>query len=224
MTDPHLLDRYRRAGFGGSARRGPRPAVVVVDLQRGFTDPALPTGADMRPQLDATAQLLDSAREAEAPVLYTVIAFPGDTPFAWLDKSPGLTALRAGTPSVHVDPIVAPREGEPVLTKTSASGFFGTSLATALGSLRVDTVLVCGATTSGCVRATAVDAVQHGFATLVVADCVGDRAQSPHDAALFDLDEKYADVVDLAEATAYLRRTAEHTPGPDRAEGPGATA
>ncbi|WP_016908810.1 isochorismatase family protein [Streptomyces xiaopingdaonensis] len=212
MTDPHLLDRYRSAGFGSSAPRGVRPAVVVVDLQLGFTDPDLPTGADLRPQLDATAQLLGAARAAGVPVLYTAIAFPPGVPHAWLDKSPGLAALRSGTPAVQIDQAVAPRPDEPVLTKASASGFFGTGLASALGSLRVDTVLVCGATTSGCVRATAVDSVQHGFATLVVADCVGDRARPPHDAALFDLQQKYADVVGLDDAAEYLGRARKAAP------------
>lgn len=212
MSDPQVRARYDAAGFGRPARRGTRPAVVVVDFQVGFTDPNVATGTDLTPQLAATSRLLHTARDVAAPVILTTITFPADAPFAWLDKSPGLSALRRGSRLVEIDPRIAPLASEPVVSKTAASAFFGTELGSLLVSAQVDTVLICGATTSGCVRATAVDSVQYGFSTLVVDECVGDRARQPHDAALFDLHAKYADVVALDDACGYLHQTAHTVP------------
>jgi nicotinamidase-related amidase len=110
---------------------------------------------------------------------------------------------------VAVDSRLDPRPGEHVVVKTGASAFFGTALASYLASVGADTVIVTGATTSGCVRATVVDAVQHGYPTLVPSDCVADRAQGPHDASLFDINEKYGDVVDSDDVLAYLTTLSE---------------
>ncbi|TQM14474.1 isochorismatase family protein [Pseudonocardia kunmingensis] len=200
---------YERAGFGAPVRRGQRPAIVVVDLTHGFTDPAAPTGADLSDVVAATAELIEAGRPAGVPVVFTTIAYTpaeadGDD-VTWLTKAPGMRALREGSRAVAVDDRLPVDPRDHLITKKGASAFFGTTLAALLAGLRVDTVLVCGATTSGCVRATAVDAVQSGFSVLVPRECVGDRAQSPHEANLFDIQAKYGDVIDVTEAVSYVK-------------------
>lgn len=203
---------YDRAGFGAPAGVGRRPAVIVVDLTRGFTEPGFPTGGDLSDVVSATAELVEAARLAGVPVIWTAIAYTpaeadGDA-VPWLRKAPGLRALREGSEAVALDPRLPLRPDDHLIVKKGASAFFGTGLAALLAGLGRDTAVVCGATTSGCVRATAVDAVQSGFPVLVPRDCAGDRAEGPHDAALFDIEAKYGDVVGLADAVRYLRALA----------------
>jgi N-formylmaleamate deformylase len=199
---------YERAGFGASVRRGSRPVIVVVDLTLGFTQDSFPSGADLTDVVAATARLIEAGRAAGVPVIFTAIAYtPAEAAgesVAWLQKAPGMRALVEGSDAVQVDPRLPRRPGDPLVVKKGASAFFGTSLAATLTGLGRDTVLVCGATTSGCVRATAVDAVQSGFPVLVPRECVGDRAPGPHEASLFDIQAKYGDVIDLADAVDYL--------------------
>jgi nicotinamidase-related amidase len=194
--------------LGAAVRRGQRPAIVVVDLTNGFTDPAAPTGSDLSKVVAATSELIAAGRPAGVPVVFTTIAFSpaeadGDA-VAWLTKAPGMRALREGSAAVALDPRLPVDPRDHLITKKGASAFFGTGLAALLTGLRVDTVLLCGATTSGCVRASAVDAVQSGFGVLVPRQCVGDRAQGPHEANLFDIQAKYGDVVELDDAAGYL--------------------
>jgi maleamate amidohydrolase len=200
---------YERAGFGGAVPRGTRPAIVVVDLTKGFTDPAYPTGADLTPVVEATTELVSAARPAGVPVIYTTVGYsPAEIDgggVAWLRKVPGLSVLREGTPAVELDSRLPVLAADHVINKKGASVFFGTGLAALLTGLRVDTVLICGATTSGCVRASVVDAVQSGFDVLVPAACVGDRADGPHQANLFDIQAKYGEVIDQPDALGYLR-------------------
>ncbi len=197
---------YSAAGFGDRVPRGVRPAVLVVDFTFGFTDPAYPTAADMSAEIAATRTLLEAARDREIPVIFTTIAFdPAQLrSSAWLRKAKGMAALLSGTRLVEVDDRLAPRPDEPIVTKHGASAFFGTDLAAMLTALHADTVIVTGATTSGCVRASVVDAVQSGFNVLVPRECVADRAAAPHEANLFDIDQKYGDVVSLQDALDYL--------------------
>ncbi|MBB3086709.1 isochorismatase family protein [Geodermatophilus sabuli] len=199
---------YQQAGFGAPVRRGRRPAIVVVDLSRGFTEPEFPAGADLTDVVTATGRLIEAGRRAGAPVVFTTIAYtPAEaegSAVTWLQKATGMRTLREGSPAVAIDPRLPMRPEDVLLVKKGASAFFGTTLAATLTGLGCDTVLVCGATTSGCVRATAVDAVQSGFPVLVPRDCVGDRAPGPHEASLFDIQAKYGDVVDLDDAVAYL--------------------
>ena len=206
MTDTETDRIYERAGFGATVVRGSRPAVVVIDLSRGFTEPQFATGSELTHEVAATKELLDVARANGHPVLFTTIAYDdGDAAtLAWLAKAPGLAILATGSELVDIDPRLDPQANEPILVKKGASGFFGTDLADRLRALKVDTVVICGATTSGCIRASVVDAVQEGFPTLVVRECVGDRAAAPHDANLFDIQAKYGDVIVLADALAYL--------------------
>ena len=198
---------YLRAGFGGRARRGDRPAIVVVDLSNGFTDPQYPTGADLTDVVAATSTLVGAARAAGAPVVWTTVAYhPAELDtLPWPAKAPGLCGLAEGSAAVALDTRLPVDPADNLITKKGASAFFDTGLASFLTAARVDTVLVCGATTSGCVRATVVDAVQSGFGVLVPRDCVGDRAAGPHDANLFDIEAKYGDVIDLDDAVGYLK-------------------
>lgn len=192
-------DTYRNAGFGGGFERGQRPAVVIVDFSNGFTDPAAPTGADMSREIARTNELIAAAREIGAPVIFTTIAYD-ESPagITWLRKARGMAALTKGSPLTAIDPRCDRAPGDPLIVKQHASAFFGTPLLSLLISSAVDMVVVCGATTSGCVRATAVDSVSSGFPTFVPRECVADRARGPHDAALFDLEAKYADVEPVA--------------------------
>jgi maleamate amidohydrolase len=209
VTDAAETEKvYERAGWGQRAPRGTRPAVVVVDLSRGFTEASWPTGADLTAVVAATEDLIAAARGAGAPILFTTIAYDaadveGDA-CGWLRKAPGLGILRAGSELVEIDPRLSREPADPLIVKKGASAFFGTDLAAALVALRADTLLICGATTSGCVRASVVDAVQYGFTVLVPRQCVGDRASAPHEANLFDIDAKYGDVIELDDALAYL--------------------
>lgn len=207
---------YERAGFGARVRRGSRPALVVVDLTRGFTEDSYPSGADLSEVVHATSTLVQAARPAAVPVIWTAIAYtPAEAEghsVTWLEKAPGMRALVEGSEAVALDPRLPRLPEDQLVVKKGASAFFGTSLAATLVGLGCDTAVVCGATTSGCVRATAVDAVQSGFPVLVPRECAGDRAQGPHEAALFDIQAKYGDVVPLSDALAYLGKlpTAAH--------------
>jgi maleamate amidohydrolase len=206
MSDEEARRVYARADLGHHVARGRRPAVLVVDFELGFTDPACALGANLAAEIEATKQLLDVARSKGLPVLFTTIAFDPSLKDGalWTQKIPSLGALQLGTRWVEIDPRLARRDGEPIVVKKGASAFFGTSLGAVLVADGVDTVILCGATTSGCIRATAIDLLQHGFPTLVPRECVGDRARAPHEANLFDIEAKYADVVPLEEALAYL--------------------
>jgi maleamate amidohydrolase len=199
-------DVYERAGFGHAIVRGARPALVVVDFSRGFTEASFPTGADLSAEVGSTARLAEAVRAKGRPVIFTVITFHPSLrdAGAWPTKFPGARALVEDTPAVEIDPRLPVGEEDIVIVKKGASAFFGTNLAAVLAAQEVDTVIVCGATTSGCVRASVVDSMQFGFQTLVVRDCVGDRAAGPHEANLFDMQAKYADVIDLEEALRYV--------------------
>ena len=207
MSDADTGRIYERAGWGQRIRRGTRPAVIVVDLTRGFTDPEYATGSELSEVVAATARLLEAAREHDRPIVFTTIGYAahGRDGGAWLQKAPGLAILRDGTPAAELDPRLPRGPHDVVLHKKGASAFFGTNLSAVLAAQQVDTLVICGATTSGCVRASAVDSVQYGFPTLVVRDCVGDRAPGPHEANLFDIDAKYGDVISLDDALAYVR-------------------
>jgi nicotinamidase-related amidase len=190
-------------GFGQRAGGvGRRPALVIIDVNNGFTDPDSPLVCELDDTVEAIRRLLDAARRAEAPVVYTTVSYgEGDrvTAKAFIDKVPVLLTLEAGSRWVEIDERIAPRPGEPVLNKLFASAFFGTPLASMLASHGCDSVIVTGASTSGCVRATVVDVLQHGYRPVVPREAVGDRNPAAHDAALYDIDLKYGDVVSLDE-------------------------
>jgi len=194
-------------GFGGRAGFGRKPALVVVDVNRGFTDPASPLVCDLDGCVAAIARLLDAFRGAGLPVVFTTVCyddFGKQAAAIFIEKVPALLVLEPGSPWVEIDPRIAPAEGEPVLSKHFASAFFGTTLTSLLASEGCDTVVVTGASTSGCVRATALDALQHGFRVVVPREAVGDRNQAAHEANLYDLDTKYADVISVEDVLASL--------------------
>ncbi|WP_163847149.1 isochorismatase family protein [Pseudooceanicola aestuarii] len=197
---------YAQAGFGAAVPRGTRPAVVVVDFSYGFTDPAYPTASDATAQMAQTKRLCDSARAKGFPVIFTTIAYhPGELDLLpWLKKATGMRALLQGSRLVEIDAATGIQPGDPIVEKKGASSFFGSTLGALLAGANTDTLVVCGATTSGCVRATVVDAVQSGFNVLVPADCCADRAQAPHDANLYDMHQKYADVTDADDIAEWL--------------------
>jgi maleamate amidohydrolase len=191
--------------FGRAAGFGDRPAVLVVDLNVGFTDPASPLACDLDDVLVNTRVLLDAARARRVPVLFTTVVYDavGEAAAAvFLRKVPALRALRPGTRWVEIDPRLGRSESEPVIAKAFASAFFGVPLAAMLAGR--DTLIVCGASTSGCVRATVVDAMQHGLSPIVARECVGDRSARAHEQALADIGGRYGDVVSLDEVLAAL--------------------
>lgn len=206
MSDEAAKAVYAKAGLGQAVTLGDRPAVVVIDFSCGFTDPECALGSDLTSEVEATRLLLDAARAKGLPVIFTTIAFEPSLKDGglWMQKVPALAALQIGGKWAELDPRLGARDDETVIMKKGASGFFGTNLASVLVSQGVDSVILCGATTSGCVRATAIDLLQYGWPTVVPRECVGDRAQAPHEANLFDIQAKYADVVPLENALAYV--------------------
>ena len=173
----------------------------------GFTDPDSPLACDLEGPVENIRKLLQAARSAGIPVVFTTVAYKESdrlTAAAFIDKVPALLALEAGTRWAKVDPRIAPLRSEPVLNKLFASGFFGTGLSSLLTAARVDTLIITGASTSGCVRATTVDALQYGFRPVVPREAVGDRNTDAHKANLYDVDAKYGDVIPVEEALKYL--------------------
>jgi maleamate amidohydrolase len=206
MSSREIDQTYRNAGFGNTARRGVRPAILVVDFSYGFTDTVYPTAADMSEPITATLRLLNAARSRSVPIAFTTISYDEAHihSLPWLRKAPGMSALRSGSRLVEIDERLARRAQEPLIIKLGASAFFGTPLASILAAWRTDTLIVTGATTSGCVRASVVDAVQYGYDVLVPEECVADRAPGPHQANLFDIQQKYGDVIAVESAIRYV--------------------
>jgi maleamate amidohydrolase len=195
---------YSRQGFGAGSGVGVRPALVIVDFVEGFADPQTFGGGNIESAIGATVDLLAFAREQNWPIAMTRVVFADDASDAniFSKKVPGLLALTENAKTSMIVPELAPQPGELVVRKRLPSAFFGTDLAAWLTMRRVDTVVIAGCTTSGCVRASVVDAMGHGFMTVVVTDCVGDRASGPHEANLFDMGQKYADLMSLSDLMA----------------------
>lgn len=201
-------DDYAGVGFRGRIGWGGRPAVVVVDVVTAYLEggPLTDAGGRFESARASVERVVDAARGAGHPVVFTAVRLaPGGADAGWFGvKVPGLSVFEDGSPYAGFPPAPAPLPGEVVVSKQYASSFFGTSLVATLTVGRVDTVVVTGFSTSGCVRATALDALQHGFRPVVVADACGDRDPATHDQNLFDLDSKYADVLSEAEVVDHL--------------------
>lgn len=198
---------YERAEMDDQVGYGESPVLLVVDLQRGFTDPENPLGGDLTKVVERTNRLLDAAHDGDVPVVFTRIVTKHEDmrDFGiWGEKIPSLETLRAGSKWVEIDDRLHRHEDDHVLDKRQASAFHETELDSMLGYLGVDTVVVTGCTTSGCIRASAVDACSHGFRTIVPEEAVGDRALEPHEANLFDINAKYGDVRPVEEVAEYL--------------------
>jgi nicotinamidase-related amidase len=210
VSDEEAQEVYAAARLGQRVTLGSRPAVLVVDFSCGFTDPECALGSDMTEAVEATKRLLDTARGRGMPVIFTTIGYEPSLKDGglWLQKVPSLGDLQIGGRWVEIDPRLEAREDETVVLKKGASAFFGTNLPAIFVSQGVDSVILCGATTSGCIRATAIDLLQYGYPTLVPRECVADRAQAPHEANLFDIDAKYADVVPLDDVLEYVESVA----------------
>jgi maleamate amidohydrolase len=206
VIDQDAIATYERAGMGGTVGPGRQPAVLVVDFNCGSADASSQHGMALDGEIAATKQVLDVARALGRPVIFTTIGYEPNLNDAgiWLRKLPSLRVFTVDSAEAAIDPRLERRADEPLIVKKGASPFFGTNLASMLVSAKVDTVILTGSTTSGCIRAAAIDLCQHGFPTLVPRECVGDRAQGPHEANLFDINAKYADVVSLADALRYL--------------------
>jgi nicotinamidase-related amidase len=205
---------FKERGFGLKMGFGQRPALIVIDLLKAFTDPKRMLGADLDTQIEATKPLLEVAHARNMPVLFSTVRYDdADLRDAgiWSLKQKGTVTLKADTDGWQVDPRLDFRPTDSLLVKKYASCFFGTDLVPRLNSRGVDTLVIAGCTTSGCVRATAVDAVQNGFRPMVVREAVGDRSRPAHEQSLFDLDAKYADVVSLEETLQYLRTVGHNT-------------
>jgi nicotinamidase-related amidase len=197
----------RYDGFHGRVGFGQRPTLIVIDVNRGFTDPESPLVCDLDSVVEAIARLLDEARAAGVPVVFTTVSYDEGgrhTAAAFIDKIPALETLVAGSPWVEIDPRITPLAGEPVINKLFASAFFGTELSSFLAANACDSLVVTGASTSGCVRATVVDAIQHGYRPIVPREAVGDRNPEAHSANLYDIDTKYGDVVSVDDVLVHL--------------------
>jgi maleamate amidohydrolase len=200
-------DVYRDQQFGSPIGFGRRSALLVIDFVVGFNDPALFGGGNIAAAVERTVGLLAAFRARALPVAFTRVVYADDASDGgvFARKVPRLLLLTERHPASQIVPELAPRPGELVIRKTQASAFFNTGLAPWLVQQGVDTVVVAGCTTSGCVRASVVDAISWNFRPVVARDCVGDRALGPHEANLFDMAQKYADVLDRDAIVAALQ-------------------
>lgn len=201
-----LTDIYMSKNFGNSIGFGKAPAVLVVDFINAFTDETSPLGANLSFQLQHTKDILEEARRIGIPRIFTTVAYEPDLRDAgiWRVKTP-TDKLIIGTTWVELDQSLQRRSDESIIVKKYASAFFGTHLISLLNTERVDTIIVVGCTTSGCVRATVVDGVSYGFRMMVVEEAVGDRAELTHRVSLADINAKYGDVVSTVTVIDYLR-------------------
>jgi len=184
---------------------GKRPALILVDMIKGFTDPSCALGSACQPVIDANIRLLQAFRARGLPVVFTTVVYQAAAEGAvFRARVPALNLLTPDSPWVQVDEQLQMQQDELLIEKHGASAFFNTDLAQQLRQRGVDSVVVTGLTTSGCVRATVVDAMQHNFPVQLPAEAVGDRNPAAHQANLFDLHAKYADVVSLEQLLGEL--------------------
>lgn len=199
MSSEHDPERvYKRQGIGHASGFGARPALLIIDFVNGFADPQCFGGGNIVPAIERTRDLLAGARERRLPIAFTrvVYAEDGSDASVFCRKIPGLLRLTENAPDSQIVEALAPRAGELIVRKRQPSAFFATGLAAWLADRKVDTLIVSGCTTSGCVRASVIDSMSHDLTTVVATDCVGDRALGPHEANLFDIGSKYADLMD----------------------------
>ncbi|XPP26867.1 MAG: isochorismatase family protein [Leucobacter sp.] len=202
-----LARSYEASGLASQLGIGSRPAVVLIDLFLAFTDPSSPLMLPIDDLVAPTVRLLAEAREAEAPVIHTVVRYNSDAEAGLMgEKNPVLRLLTAESPFAVVDPRLDPDGVDLIVDKKGASAFQASTLRNLLSSLDIDTVIFAGVSTSGCVRASVVDAIQLGLRPIVVRECTGDRSQLAHELALTDIHSRYGDVSYLEDVIAELRR------------------
>ena len=199
---------YQDRGIGNRMGFGKRPAVVVIDLQLGFTDPTFPLGGNLDNVVESCRELIKAAHAKNIPVIFTTTGYAKHLKDAglWVKKIPSSRLLQLDSKWVEIDPRLGKVEDDILVVKKYPSGFFGTHLDSTLNSLGVDTLIITGCTTSGCVRATCIDALQYGYYGIVPEECVGDRAEGPHMANLFDIGQKYSDVMRLSEVQEWIAK------------------
>jgi nicotinamidase-related amidase len=197
-----------KSGFCGTLSVGQQPALLVIDFQQGFTNPAVsPLASDCSKAIEATNQLIRAIRP-HGPVIFTAISYSSSLSDSglWRQKCPTLATLLKDTPACELDPLLEKDDHDLVIEKTQASAFFGTPIAGILAAMKIDTLYITGCTTSGCVRASVVDALQHGFSPFVVENGCADRSLQQHSSNLIDMQDKYAEVINLRTALSYLDR------------------
>ena len=204
------LARNYEGAFDGTLGYGQSPALIVIDFVDAYLNKASSLYAGVETALQSCVRVLNACRGAGLPVIHTNVEFvPGGFDGGvFYRKVPSLKQFDRGSPFGRFPDVLTPRDGEMVVTKQYASAFAGTPLASSLTAAGVDTLIITGVSTSGCIRATAIDTVQHGFIPIVVRDAVGDRHPQVHDANLFDVQAKYGDVVSEADALDYIARVA----------------
>ena len=202
---------YERQGFGNSLELAPPAGLLIVDFINGFADPEVFGGGNIRPAVENTRELLALARARGWLVGYTRVVYSDDGSDAnvFTDKVPGCLDFTETSELSQVVPELSPAPGDLIIRKQFPSAFFGTHLASSLAMQGIRTLFITGATTSGCVRASAVDAMCHGFRPVIVEDCVGDRSVAQHEANLFDLKMKYAEVMKLRDVVALTLRSTQ---------------
>ncbi|WP_323799368.1 isochorismatase family protein [Parasphingorhabdus sp.] len=207
MSEDDLLENYRRA-YDNKVGFGQRPALIMIDFCQGYFDSNCDLYADVDNALASALRVREAAHAAKIPVILTNVSYHPSAIDGgrFFEKAAPLRYFIEGNPMAAFAKGLEPREEELVITKQYPSAFFGTSLASTLTAIGVDSVLLTGLTTSGCVRASCVDAMSHGFRTAVIAEACGDRHEAPHQANLFDMNAKYADVVSEEETTGFLQR------------------
>lgn len=216
MSGKSDADFFKERGFGLTMGFGECPALLVIDLVKAFTDFTRMLGANLASQIAVTQSLLSIVHERTIPAFFSTVRYDdADLRDAgiWALKQKGCVTLRADSDGHEIDPRLEFCEKNSLLLKKYKSCFFGTDLIARLNSRRIDTLVIVGCTTSGCVRATAVDAVQNGFRPMIVREGVGDRSLAAHEQSLFDLNAKYADVVSLEQTAEYLRTIAHNQVG-----------
>ncbi len=200
-------DELKKRGFGKDLGFGTSPAVLVIDMMNAFTNPNLPLGTNLEREIQSINQVLGIAHDKEVPVYFTIVAYTDENltdAGLWYRKMSSLDTLRAGTEGVKIDSRINFKSHDSFILKKYASAFFGTDLISRLNSKHIDTLILTGCTTSGCIRATAVDSIQNGYIPIIVEEAVADRIAQAHQQSLMDLQLKYADVKSLNEVLNYL--------------------
>lgn len=210
MSESLTLDELNKRGFAGRSGFGRAPALVIVDFVSAFTTPTHQLGSDVSEEIAETNYLTRAFRHVGHPVIYTTIEYETAEEAAtsnWSHKIAGVSSLFAGSADAAQDERLERLPTDPIIAKQYASAFFSTELHDLLQKSRVDTVVLAGCSTSGCVRATAVDACQYGYKAVICREAVADRHRDAHEQALIDVDLKYGDVLDRAEIMALLTAT-----------------
>lgn len=204
MTDS-AADNYK-ATYGNAIGYGTRPALILIDFVQAYYEPESPLFANVDEALASALRVREAARQAKIPVIYTNVVYHPSmiNGGRFAQKALPLKSFVEGSPMGAWPDGLIPASDELVISKQYPSAFFGTSLASTLAAAGIDTLLLTGLTTSGCVRATCVDCSSHGFIPIVIEQACGDRHEDPHKANLFDMNAKYADVVSESSALAYL--------------------